>query len=291
MPAMTPTTLTRIDPDYPLLWRDVNTVQFGLDAEGLRIPLSEPWVEPLLQAMRDGFRRSMFDVIAHGCGAPREGARDLLRLVEPMLIADALAPPRIWLESISLSDSRVAFRIESALREEGFLTTRRAAPGSVGIVIVQGAASAHQLATYLQDDLVHVPVGFEPGGTTVGPLIVPGRTPCLACRDAHERDLDPAWPRLHAQLIGATSTPITTARTVEAAALIARILFDAENATHAKSARITPDGRRVWREARFHAECRCREPSFRSLPESGTDGVRDARPRAPTTSPTSLRRA
>lgn len=34
---------------------------------------------------------------------------------------------------------------------------------------------------------------------TVGPLVVPGSTPCLDCLDLHRRDRDPDWPLLAAQ--------------------------------------------------------------------------------------------
>lgn len=302
MSPITPPTMTRLDPAFPLLWRDVDTVQFGLDGQfgpdgelgpdgALQVSLSEPWVEPLLQAMRTGFRRSSFDVIAHGVGAPREAARALLNLLQPLLQTDLPPLPPIWIESVNLTDSRTQARIEHALGDEGFVTADRSASGAVGIVLVHGAASAHQLAGYLRDDVQHVPVAFEPGGTTVGPLIIPGITPCLTCRDGHERDRDPAWPGLHAQLIGATSLPITAARTAEAAGLVARLLGEADGAKHTKSVRVTPDGRRAWRAASFHEECLCREQTFRSPQGS----ARDAAPPDPlfetTTAPAFLRRA
>jgi hypothetical protein len=33
----------------------------------------------------------------------------------------------------------------------------------------------------------------------VGPLVLPGRSPCLRCLDLHRTDRDPAWPRIAAQ--------------------------------------------------------------------------------------------
>ncbi len=301
MPPITPTTLTRLDPAFPMLWRDVDTVQFGLDGQSdvdgqfddatVRVPLSEPWIEPLLQAMRSGFRRNSFDVIAHGVGAPREAARELLRRLEPVLRTDPPTLPTIWIEGVNLADSRIEARIGHALHDEGFATVDRAAPGSVGIVLVHGAASAHQLAGYLRDDLAHVPVAFEPGSTMIGPLVVPGRTPCLSCRDAHERDRDPAWPSMHAQLIGATSVPITTAHTAEAAGLIARVLGEADGSKLTKSVRISPDGRRVWRETTFHEDCLCREQPSRSRQGNGTADAPPAPPPATRTAPASSRRA
>ncbi|MFT4215680.1 MAG: hypothetical protein QM619_00610 [Micropruina sp.] len=37
-------------------------------------------------------------------------------------------------------------------------------------------------------------------GASVGPLVVPGRTPCLRCEDLHRARRDPAWPELLLQL-------------------------------------------------------------------------------------------
>jgi len=285
---MTPTTLTRIDPEHPMLWRDADTVQFGLEG-GLLIDAGEPWIEPLIQALRTGIRRSAFDVVAHGVGAPREAARRLLETLEPILVTDLPTPPPVWIESVDIDDSRVEARMEIALHDEGFSTAPRGTASTVGIVLVQGAASAHRLAGYLHDDLVHLPVAFEPGGVVIGPLIVPGRSPCLACRDAHERDRDPAWPAMHAQLIGAHCGRITTARTAEAAGFIARLLREIDAGP--RSVRVSPDGRRTWREARFHADCRCREQSFRSLPGTATAGAPPALPFETTSARASARRA
>jgi len=290
MPPISPTTLTRIDPAFPMLWRDVDTVQFGMDAAVL-IPLSEPWIEPLLQAMRAGFRRTAFDVIAHGVGAPRQPARDLLAKLEPVLRTDRPPSPPVWIESVNLDDSRVQPRIEHALRDEGIETVAPTTPGAVGIVLVHGAASAHHLADHLRDDLVHLPVAFEPGSTVIGPLVFPGRTPCLSCRDAHERDRDPAWPSMHAQLIGATAVPITSVRTIEAAGLIARVLGETGGAKLTKSVRIAADGRRVWSELTFHADCLCREQMSRSPRGSGTDAAPPAQRSATMTARGFLRRA
>lgn len=290
MSPITPPTLTRLDPAYPLLWRDAETVQFGLDAI-VRVPASEPWVDRLLQALRGGFRANAFDVIAHGAGAPRDAARELLTTLRPVLLTDESPLPDVWIESLNMADSRVESRTEIALCDEGFRTTDRADPDAVAIVLVHGAASARQLARYLRDDIAHLPVAFEPGATTIGPLVVPGRTPCLACRDGHERDRDASWPTLHAQLVGATSGRITAARTAEAAALVARILAERGQSKSAKVVRVSPAGRHVWQSVKFHAECRCREPSFRSPRGSATADARLAPQHETKTAPAFARRA
>jgi len=290
MPRPSPPTITRIDPAYPMLWRDVDTVQFGLDAK-LVVPLTGPWVEPLLQSMRDGIRRGSFDVVAHSAGAPRDAARELLAALKPVLRTEPRSRPSLWLESMNMADSRVAARMEAALVDEGYRTTQRAAAGSVGVVLVHGAVSARQLAGYLADDVPHLPVAFEPGGATVGPLIVPGRTPCLACQEAHERDRDPSWPGLHAQLVGATGHRISASDAAEAAGTVARVLAETGETARTTQVRITPDGRRVRRGMRFHEECLCRDRWSRSPAGNATAPAPLDLPRAPTTRPAFARPA
>ena len=46
----------------------------------------------------------------------------------------------------------------------------------------------------------HLPVTILEGGGVVGPLVVPGATPCLGCVEQHHTDRDPDWPVLLAQL-------------------------------------------------------------------------------------------
>ncbi len=61
------------------------------------------------------------------------------------------------------------------------------------------------VATALGDDLVtaalpHLAVTCQPDQVIVGPLVLPGQTPCLRCIALHRTDRDPAWPQLAAQL-------------------------------------------------------------------------------------------
>lgn len=283
MAPLSPRTITRLDPTIPLLWRDEQTLQLGVDGD-LQITIEGVWVEALLARMRGGFERRSFDVIAHAVGAPRADARALLARLRPLLVDDPAEPAPAWVESANLGDSRTEGRMRECLTEEGVPAGSRENPGHVGIVLVQGAAAALQLASYLRADLAHLPISFDAGGVTVGPLVRPGLAPCLACRDGHERDRDPAWPRLHAQLIGRESGPITGARVAEAARMAARLLAGGEqqDAEESRFVRITASGERVWRSLSFHAECRCRELSSRSPRGSATAAALRVPPSATT---------
>lgn len=58
------------------------------------------------------------------------------------------------------------------------------------------------------------------GAAVVGPLVWPGRSSCLRCAELHRADVDVAWPKLAAQLVGQIPTA-GLACTQLAAALIA----------------------------------------------------------------------
>jgi bacteriocin biosynthesis cyclodehydratase domain-containing protein len=57
----------------------------------------------------------------------------------------------------------------------------------------------------------------------VGPLVLPGQTPCLRCLELARTDRDPAWPMLAAQLAGEpeTTDPCDIALASAAASLAA----------------------------------------------------------------------
>ena len=286
---LTPPLLTRLHPSSPLLWRDEHTLQLGDDG-GLRIDAEDAWVEPLLSRLRSGFRRGAFDVIAHAAGAPREAARMLLARLEPVLLDD-IAPARsAWVESIGIDDGRSEYRMREALADEGIALVEIGQQPAVGIVLVNGASAALQFVRYLRADIAHLPVAFEPGRATIGPLVVPGASACLACRDAHARDLDPAWPLLHAQMIGRDPGPIRAAQVAEAGRLAALLLADDET-TDGRSVRVSVDGSLEWRSVSFHEECRCRGPWYPSQRGTATGSAPPAPLISTTTAPVFARRA
>lgn len=286
---LTPPTRMRLDPSVPLLWRDERTVQVGLEG-ALHVTADEPWVELLLSRMSAGFRRGSFDVIAHGVGAPRDDARRLLARVEHLLVDSDPRHRPAWVENIGVTDARGEYRMREALADEGIMLVDPAVPDAVAVVLVQGVAASVQFARYLREDIPHLPVSFEPGHLTVGPLVMPGESPCLACRDAHRRDEDPAWPLLHSQMIGRGPDTLRAAQVADAGLLVAMLLRSDESMP-ARSVRVSADGSRVWRSATFHEECRCRAPSFPSPRGSATAPALRVLPTATTTGPAFARPA
>ncbi len=67
------------------------------------------------------------------------------------------------------------------------------APVELEIVAGHGAIDPVAARDLTGRDLPHLPVVTDDAGVTIGPIVVPGRTPCLRCIDLHRCDEDPAW--------------------------------------------------------------------------------------------------
>src|SRR5690625_1685258 len=53
----------------------------------------------------------------------------------------------------------------------------------------------------MRQDIPHLSILVTDDHATVGPLVIPGKSPCLRCLDLHRVDHDPAWPMLATQLM------------------------------------------------------------------------------------------
>ena len=72
------------------------------------------------------------------------------------------------------------------------------------VVLAAGDGDTRELARRLVlDGTAHLLVQVRDSTGVVGPLVLPGRTPCLRCLELTRCDLDPAWPALAAQLSSA----------------------------------------------------------------------------------------
>ncbi len=277
-----PGTILRLDPAHQPLWRDATTVQFGLDRRA-EVEVSEPWQDALISKLASGIRAERFDVVAHGLGAPRGQARLYLEALRPVLCTARATPPRVYVGSGAGMPVAGMLWTREALSAAGFLLADAEDRLSVAVVAVAGAASARGFAAHLAADRPHLPIAFDAGGTTIGPLVLPGRTPCLSCRDAHEKDRDPAWPLLHAQLIDRDPGQIAPSRIVEAANVAAWLLTTLRPGGVA--IRITVDAARSRRRVTFHAECQCRMVR----PRSPRGSARAGAPPSPRAEPTTAR--
>lgn len=76
--------------------------------------------------------------------------------------------------------------------------------GGQRVAALLGVGEPHRdlVDEWMRTGVPHVLLRLTEGFATLGPFVVPGRTACLRCLDAHHTDVDPCWPLLVAQYAG-----------------------------------------------------------------------------------------
>lgn len=272
--------MLRLDPAFPPLWRSATTLQFGAVAVAV-IEDPAPWQQRLIRELEHGIPDAALDPIAIALGAPERAAEGFVRRISRALLGPPSPPLRVALQTPDGFPREHAATVADALASAGLHvspTTWFGAPGetvqdaSPVIVLAHHVVEPRRAAALMGSDVPHVPLLFTGTGAEVGPFVVPGRTPCLACIAAHRRDADPAWPHLAAQLLGRPAPPMTDALTVEAAIVTARLVSAAvRSATLRRCHSLTLRADSLHRSMRVHRPheaCRCR-----SLSGTGTAAV------------------
>lgn len=274
----------RIDPRIPVVWRSPETIQLGVRRPLATVEHADAVDVVLIDALRIGTVRSALDVLAHELGGDARQVDILLASVERALLDDAPATRRsVVVDPQSSASPRISESIEAAGFEVGGAVT----DDTDAVVLAADYVVDPRTAARLQSsDIPHLPVVFDDGGAHIGPLVVPGTAPCLACIELGRAHVDEAWPAIAAQLLGrvATHAPsrVQYAAAAEAASALAVFLDSGENPL--AEAILTIDGRTgtTTRSAvTANAECACRSlsGSVTTLVPRADD--RPARPSSP----------
>jgi len=134
------------------------------------------------------------------------------------------------------------------------------------VIVSCGEPSREVFERPVRLGLDHLPVVIDEDRVRIGPLVRPGRTPCVSCHDLHRADWDRAWPALLHQLGRQSATmtpPAVDAVTTHAAALevAVEVLAHADRGASRTLGRclvVGPahDDRTSWPLA-FHHACTC----------------------------------
>ncbi|MBD8605346.1 hypothetical protein IFT73_00645 [Aeromicrobium sp. CFBP 8757] len=260
-------------PGAPLLRRDATHLQIGT-SPGIVIA-DRPGLGALLRLL-DGVRDT-------------ERLQQLVARDVPELHAD-VASTLAELRAVGAvvdADAAEAVRRRFDRRRVGFVVT----PGAAGLVATTRAAlvsaGLHDLTSSDPELLVivshgeversvyelastrgldHLPVVVDEDRVRIGPLVRPGRTPCVTCHDLHRADWDPAWTAIVPQL--GSRPPLVRpaaldglalhAAAVEVAAEVVALLDDDTLRTAGHCLVVGPrhDDRASWPVA-FHHRCAC----------------------------------
>lgn len=256
--------MIRLDPSSPPLWRGDGRVQFGAPAVATS-PFNAPWVDAVVAALSGGTTRAEALALARLHGAADGEADLLLEAIAPALVSRR-RQTRIAVQVADDLPARVTRAVLAALpaRASVLPWAGSAGPllpgGTCVIVLAAYRVDPRRTAGLVRDDVTHVPLVLDPARAVVGPVVVPGRTACLACLDADRRRDDPQWPALAAQLLGRAKPEVDPALAAEAGRA-ARFLLSGPIATTTRALRLRADSsRRVWETHRPSADCQCRSP-------------------------------
>jgi hypothetical protein len=136
------------------------------------------------------------------------------------------------------------------------------------VLVEHTVADASGADPLLAADVPHLSVVAGEAGATVGPMVLPGRGPCLRCLELHRTDRDPGWPQLLAQLLSGrrgTGAEESTCASLTAALACLQVVshLDGVKTPAALAATLEvelPDGlisRRTWPA---HPACGCHWP-------------------------------
>ena len=215
----------RLDPRYPLVWRTPSSIQVGVDPARVVLDTVSSPAERMLAALVSGATRPALALVSGG-----ESPDDLLAVLGPVLEKTELeglhesVQPRVAV----VGQGRTAIMIARVLEEHGVLLEdvgdRSPAPDAA-VIVAHYAVPPAERGVWLRRDVPHLPVVYSDSGVVIGPLVEPGRGPCLTCVELHHRDRDPAWPAIASQLLDRTSPAEHGVLTAEAATASVRRLL------------------------------------------------------------------
>lgn len=146
-------------------------------------------------------------------------------------------------------------------------TTRTGPAHRADVVVLAPTATVdeEQVGALQRDGLPHLLVEVRDTVGVVGPLVLPGRSPCLRCLDLGRTDRDPDWPALAVQLAGPTrSSPacdgvLAASVSAQAALQVLALLDGGLPASLGGSLELAlPDWRWRRRSWSVHPACECR---------------------------------
>lgn len=246
-----------IDPTIPLVWRNHNSAQAGIDPVRVRFDDVD---DTMARALAELVRGTSTQRLSGLLGAERSA--QLRETIGPLLVPrHAPLLPRVAVIGDTSATTDIATLCSPAWAE--CIVARHSTdvnPDSVDVIVLVGdfVISPMDVQPWLGSDINHITIVFTESAATVGPLVRPGESACVSCVELERIDVDPAWSAIAPQ--------VWTRRAHPSRALVAHSaseLLAVMTAGSGYSTRIDGDTlSRVIRPHAIHPRCGCH-----SLPE------------------------
>ena len=190
----------RIDPTVPVVWRDSDTVQFGLDPIRSTLgPLGLVEARGIAELIRGTSLTRLASVVGG-----EDPARTLIvscgdvfdrpaRATLPRLAVVGVAPGKDIIARTWAGATQSTVIAESSVDLSG-------ADVDLVIVVSHFVVSPIDIQPWLGRDINHCAIVFGEASVRVGPLVVPGNSACIRCVELTHVDNDPTWPAVAPQV-------------------------------------------------------------------------------------------
>lgn len=208
----------RIDPSIPVVWRDSETVQFGLDPERARLgPLDLVGARGVAELVRGTSLARLASIVGG-----EHAARDLIdscgavfhRVPRPTL-------PRLAVVGVAPATDTVARTWVGSTRSTvvaGSSCDLSATDVDFVVLVSHYVVSPIDVQPWLGRDIAHCAIVFGESSVRVGPVVIPGETACIRCVELAHIDADPAWSAVAPQLWRRTASADSVELAIHAAA-------------------------------------------------------------------------
>ena len=202
-------TFYRLPHHLPLVWTSATSVQVGVDPPRAHLSDVPPGATALLHALTAGIPASGVAMLARLHDLGPSWADSAVETLQPVFDDPPPPPPPRW---EVWSASPAATTLVRLARVGGLEVTvpdhidhTTVPTGDVVIVVSDYLHHPHWVNHLMMRGVPHLPVVFSDQTVTVGPLVVPGKTPCLVCCESHRRDTTDHWLEVSSQLWGKPS--------------------------------------------------------------------------------------
>jgi len=210
--------MLRLNPRLPLVWRTPTSCQFGSLVPVAVLHELTPNDERALAVLHEGALLSTLRALASHWHMSDIELDHLLSLLTPALEESKQdeAPLRVLIEGSSDGQGEI-FEVLS----DDFLVSHAQQASSatsaldpdIVVIVADFVAPLATAGFWLRRDIPHLIVTNHEDGVRIGPLVVPGVSPCTYCLDTQHSQSDECWSAIATQLMFARAPrPSTTLR-------------------------------------------------------------------------------
>ncbi len=204
----------RIDPSIPVVWRDSETVQVGLDPEHTRLgPLDVNGARGIAELVRGTSLTRLASIVGG-----EDSARSLIDSCGDVFHRTPRATlPRVAVVGVAPAIETIARTWVGSTRSTvvaGSSSDITAMEVDFVLLVSHFVVSPIDVQPWLGRDIAHCAIVFGESSVRVGPVVNPGETACIRCVELAHIDVDPSWsaiaPQIWRRMASADSVSLAT---------------------------------------------------------------------------------